>query len=81
MKLAQPFTAHVTASDGMLSTGGSHHAAPSTWHQKMLNTLVRWQHRADQRRHLGNMDDRLLADMGITRADAIQESRKPFWIA
>ena len=81
MKFAQSSPAQVTISNGVPLTGGSHHVAPSAWHQKVLSKLVQWQNRADQRRNLREMEDRLLADMGITRADAIQESRKPFWVA
>ena len=47
--------------------------------QKLIATFVTWQNRDTQRRHLHKIDDRLLADMGITRADAEHESRKPFW--
>ncbi|NNE23209.1 MAG: DUF1127 domain-containing protein [Rhizobiales bacterium] len=49
--------------------------------EKIIATFVTWQNRETQRRHLHNLDDRLLADMGITRADAEHESRKPFWRA
>mgnify|MGYP001824205372 CR=1 FL=1 len=48
---------------------------------KIINTLVVWQNRSVQRDHLRTIDDRLLADMGISRADAERESRKPFWRA
>ena len=51
------------------------------WPRRILATLVTWQARADGRRHLSELDDRLLADMGVSRAEADRESRKPFWIA
>lgn len=35
--------------------------------------------RRRQRRVLASLDDRLLADIGITRIDAAQEAAKPFW--
>ena len=35
--------------------------------------------RRRQRQHLLELDDRLLADIGISRRQAIQEARKPFW--
>lgn len=38
-----------------------------------------WQTRNAQRNHLLELDDRLLHDLGLTRADAIVEARKPFW--
>jgi uncharacterized protein YjiS (DUF1127 family) len=45
----------------------------------LFETLVAWQERASQRHHLASMEDRLLQDMGISRADAEHESSKPFW--
>lgn len=45
------------------------------------NTLLVWQQRASQRRHLASLDHRLLRDMGMTRADADREAAKPFWEA
>ena len=38
-----------------------------------------WQDRAQQRRQLATMDDRLLRDIGISRLDALHEANKPFW--
>ncbi len=67
------FTAH----HGMASTS----AHPSfgerllaVW--KMLET---WQVRARQRRRLLELDDRLLRDIGISRADAQRLADRPFW--
>ncbi len=47
--------------------------------QRAIERLLTWQRRVNERRHLMQLDDRLLADMGITRADAEHEYRKPFW--
>ena len=44
-----------------------------------LQALLVWQERARQRRHLASLDDRLLRDMGLSRADAERESALPFW--
>lgn len=41
--------------------------------------LRRWCARSRQRRALGHLDDRLLADIGVTRPQAEAERRKPFW--
>jgi uncharacterized protein YjiS (DUF1127 family) len=35
--------------------------------------------RRNQRLALHDLDDRLLADIGVSRADALAEARKPFW--
>lgn len=43
--------------------------------------LYTWQERATMRRRLLSLDDRMLSDMGLTRADAEREGLKPFWRA
>ncbi len=48
---------------------------------KVWQTLLTWQRRASERTRLAEMDDRAYKDMGITRADAWRETRKPFWSA
>lgn len=37
--------------------------------------------RARTRRQIAELDGRMLADVGLTRSDAITESRKIFWQA
>jgi len=41
--------------------------------------VVRWSERGAQRRRLRQLDDHLLHDMGLSRADVEQEVSKPFW--
>ena len=43
--------------------------------------LGRWQARAAQRRRLLELDDRLLADIGVSLAEAQAVGRRPFWRA
>ena len=43
--------------------------------------LLRWQELAQQRRRLLSLDDRMLKDIGITRAEAMREGTRPFWDA
>jgi len=38
-----------------------------------------WQQRARERAELADCDDRALQDMGVSRAVALAEIRKPFW--
>lgn len=40
-----------------------------------------WQQRYELRRHLAELDDHLLRDIGLTRAQAAAEAAKPFWRA
>lgn len=56
--------------------GGVSELAASAW-----RTLRTWQQRHESRQHLVHLDDRLLADMGLTRADAEAEAAKPMWRA
>ena len=46
-----------------------------------LDLLLLWQDRASQRAQLASLEDCYLADMGITREDALAEAAKPFWRA
>jgi uncharacterized protein YjiS (DUF1127 family) len=45
----------------------------------LADRLLAWQSRARERRMLAEMDDRQLRDLGIRRADAVEEASKPFW--
>lgn len=44
-----------------------------------LQTVELWYERDRQRRHLAQLDDRLLRDIGIDRLTAMEEFSKPFW--
>ena len=45
----------------------------------LAGTIVIWLNRRQGRRDLSELDDRLLADVGISRQDALREAGKPFW--
>ena len=45
----------------------------------MAEVVLAWQERLRQRRHLDGLDDRLLKDIGLSRADVVREVEKPFW--
>lgn len=47
--------------------------------RRILATSREWRRRARDRASLGALDDRLLADIGISRADAEFLANKPFW--
>jgi uncharacterized protein YjiS (DUF1127 family) len=60
----------------------------STWRprRKPLNpvaaafgTVALWIERTRQRTALAGLDDCMLRDIGITRAEAMREAEKPFW--
>ena len=46
-----------------------------------VEAMLAWQDRLRQRQVLATMDDRLLRDMGVTRAEVAAEAEKPFWRA
>ena len=46
---------------------------------RIVETLKVWQYRSTWRTRLSDMDDRLLQDIGISRAEAEREISKPFW--
>jgi uncharacterized protein YjiS (DUF1127 family) len=48
--------------------------------RQVTRTVYGWIERQRQRRTLGDLDDRFLADIGISRAAAIREAAKPFWM-
>jgi uncharacterized protein YjiS (DUF1127 family) len=47
----------------------------------LLRTLTTWHDRHRQRQRLADLNDHLLRDIGITRAQALAEHDKPFWRA
>lgn len=47
--------------------------------RRATDLLLVWHERARQRRQLSSLNDRMLRDLGLTRADVMAESSKPFW--
>ncbi len=45
----------------------------------LVERLLDWQERSSQRIRLMELDDRMLRDIGVTRADAIYEFEKSRW--
>lgn len=52
--------------------------APQPW-TGLVATLERWVERRRQRRALLELNEHMLKDIGVSAADAWQESQKPFW--
>lgn len=65
-----------------LPHAGRHHAPATVFRAfaRGFDTLLLWQDRARQRHRLGQFDDRMLSDIGLSRADVHQETHKPFWL-
>ena len=49
------------------------------WTATAVGLLLLWHELARQRRALLRLDDRMLKDIGIARADAEREARRSFW--
>ena len=47
--------------------------------RKLGQQLQRWWELAEQRRRLALLDEYALHDLGLSRADALRESERPFW--
>ena len=65
----------VSAELALVGLGG----AVRNWIQNGVATAFGWWDRARQRHHLLQLDDRLLKDVGLTRAGVEREVAKPFW--
>lgn len=63
---ASMFKPHTTDATGMLPLRG-------------LATVLLWQRRISSRRALARLDERLLADAGISLHERAEEISKPFW--
>jgi len=49
------------------------------WLGRACEAVLTWAERTRQRRQLAELDDYMLRDIGLTRADVAGETRKPFW--
>jgi uncharacterized protein YjiS (DUF1127 family) len=62
-----------------LSRGVGHEIAAVL--DRLFDVPFVWAERAAERRHLSELDDHLLNDIGLNRADVDLVSTKPFWRA
>ncbi len=56
---------------------------PDLLHRRysFIEVLKFWYQRSQERRHLLELEERYLTDMGISRSQALAEAAKPFWQA
>lgn len=57
------------------------HISVSGAFETLWATIGLWRERARQRRHLAEMSEQMLSDIGISTSAARAEAGKPFWIA
>lgn len=48
-------------------------------YRRLVSIWSVWRAWASQRRQLARLDERMLRDIGVSRAAAEREARKPFW--
>jgi uncharacterized protein YjiS (DUF1127 family) len=48
---------------------------------RLSDTLLTWLDRVRQRRHLAELDDRMLRDIGLSRGEVENEVSRRFWQA
>ena len=49
--------------------------------KRAVDAVLTWDERARERRHLMELSDHMLRDIGISRAEAFGEAEKPLWRA
>lgn len=49
------------------------------WVLRGCQALAAWMARSRQRQHLAELNDHMLRDLGLSRADVQFEIKKPFW--
>lgn len=49
------------------------------WARNIAVQLSAWDHRRRSRKSLGQLEDHLLRDIGLTHSTAFAEADKPFW--
>jgi uncharacterized protein YjiS (DUF1127 family) len=55
------------------------HLSLSPLLKKLGQQLKRWYQLAEQRQRLASLDEAALKDLGLSRADVMQETERPFW--
>ena len=60
---------------------GSYFVRPSRggFVTRLFDRAFAWLEHTRQRRHLSELDDRLLRDIGVSRAEVEHEISRPFW--
>ena len=61
------------------ATGAAHAGSVRAWARALWAKLVLMRRAAETRRELGSLNPRLLADIGVSRAEATQEAERWPW--
>lgn len=68
-----------SASRNVLLNSGQSMPVLAQWALTIAVQLIAWDHRRRSRKSLGQLEDRLLRDIGLTHSTAFAEADKPFW--
>nr|WP_256675630.1 DUF1127 domain-containing protein [Pseudomonas sp. R5(2019)] len=49
------------------------------WFSRLTTLVARWHQLARERAELAQLSDSALKDMGLSRADILEETERPFW--
>ena len=55
------------------------HLDPGAYLGALWLRLKRWNQLARERQQLASLNDAMLKDLGLSRADIMQETERPFW--
>jgi uncharacterized protein YjiS (DUF1127 family) len=77
MPIIQPRPSHATLAPCPATLGWARWSLRAV--QQGCDLLLTWQERSRQRHHLAALNDHMLRDIGLTRADVMAETTKPFW--
>ncbi len=74
-------TRTATLGTGTAAVGAAKAVGASLWTlpERFANTVYEWQKRASGRRHLRQLNDHMLKDIGLSRFDVEREAGQPFW--
>ena len=74
-------TREATLATGTTTVGAAKALGAALWTlpERIADALYEWQRRASERHHLRQLNDHMLKDIGLSRADVEGEAGKPFW--
>ena len=82
MSIVQPRSSHATLAHQPPDPAARAALRARSWLralERACDLLLTWQERARQRRHLESLNDHMLRDIGLSRADIMAETTKRFW--
>jgi uncharacterized protein YjiS (DUF1127 family) len=82
MSIVQPRSSHATLAHPPPDPAARAARRVRSWLralERACDLVLTWQERARQRQHLEALNDHMLRDIGLSRADIMAETTKRFW--